>query len=179
MLFQALEVHRDSISTIYEAQNDNRQKFNSDVEYLKGLLSNVVEDFESVYIVVDGLDEIEEVNRKPILKMLLEVVDLCGNIRFLLSSRREHDILRALDSRAVSLMLNEKNLRDIEKYVEVQRQEWSEELRTYGCSDSDSDELKSELEKVAVKSGGIYRRNWDETSILTSSRDVPLRQTCY
>ena len=140
-------MHRDSVAMIHDAYYADRQKFTGDIEYVKGLFCGVVKDSGPLYIIIDGLDEIEEHHRQLLLKTLLEVVDICGDIKFQLSSRKEHDILRILGTKVISLMLNENNLADIENYVETQGKEWCEELRGYGADDSVCDEINDELKR--------------------------------
>lgn len=154
LLFQALVRHRTSVLAIHEAYNADRQKFNGDVDYNTDLFCRVVEDSGPVYVIVDGLDEIEECRRRPLLRTLLKVVDLCGNVKLLISSRKEHDILEICCSRAVSLVLNERNSKDIEQYVQQQGEEWTDELRSYGADQADCNEVRNELQKIVIKSEG-------------------------
>jgi hypothetical protein len=167
---------------VHDAYYANQRKFNEDVDYIKGLLCDVIKDSGSTYIVVDGLDELDEHTRQPLLNTLLGMVDLCGEIRFLLSSRKEHDLLRILGTRASSIMLNEKNLKDIESYVEKQGKEWCDELRYSGATDSECDEVRDEMKGVVTKSQGKRPMKpmvrWNRR-FKTCCRDVPLRQTCH
>ncbi|KIW15876.1 hypothetical protein PV08_05926 [Exophiala spinifera] len=156
LLFQALVRHRDSVSAIYAAYNGDREKFNGDVEYNKDLFCSVIEVSGPAYIIIDGLDEIEEGRRKSLLKTLIEVVDLCGNIKLLISSRKEHDILQTFCARAVSLVINERNSKDIERYMEQQGEEWTDELRRYGADETECNELRNELQKVVIKADGMF-----------------------
>lgn len=139
---------------VHDAYYANRRKFNEDVDYIKELLCDVIKDLGPTYIVIDGLDELDEDTRQSLLKTLLGIVDLCGDIRFLLSSRKEHDLLRILGSQASSIMLNEENLQDIERYVERRGKEWCDELRYSGATDSECDEVRKELKRVVTKSEG-------------------------
>ena len=96
-----------------------------DVLHRRSLLSdtwdNLLETFicgsEPVYIVLDGLDECGEIERKQLLKTILDLWQNCSNLHVLVASRKEVDIRRALETNCATLIVEEKNRPDIKRFV--------------------------------------------------------------
>ena len=96
-----------------------------DARYSRSLLSitcdNLLEEFicgsEPVYIILDGLDECKEVERKQLLRTILHLWKTCSNLHVLIASRKEVDIRQALETGCETLLLEEKNRTDIKRFV--------------------------------------------------------------
>ena len=96
-----------------------------DARYSRSLLSNtcdkLLEKFicssEPVYIILDGLDECKEVERKQLLRTILHLWKTCSNLHVLIASRKEVDIRQALETGCETLLLEEKNRTDIKRFV--------------------------------------------------------------
>ncbi|KAL1901106.1 hypothetical protein Sste5346_002173 [Sporothrix stenoceras] len=70
------------------------------------------------YIVVDGIDEMEETERLQLLRQLCVIADACANLRIMVSSREEHDIAAtAKKQKAKAICVNANNEHSIEAYV--------------------------------------------------------------
>ena len=81
------------------------------------LLETFICSSEPVYILLDGLDECEEIERKQILRIILGLVQNCSNLHVLIASRKEVDIRQALEGNCETLIIEEKNRSDIEQFV--------------------------------------------------------------
>ena len=81
------------------------------------LLETFICGSEPVYIVLDGLDECDEIERKHLLRTILGLWKNCSNLHVLVSSRKEVDIRRALETNCEMLIVEEKNRKDIKRFV--------------------------------------------------------------
>ncbi|KAF8539933.1 hypothetical protein BDD12DRAFT_792363 [Trichophaea hybrida] len=64
------------------------------------LLETFIYGSEPVYIILDGLDECDESQRKQLLETILNLCSCCSNLCILVSSRKEFDIQRGLRTSA-------------------------------------------------------------------------------
>ena len=96
-----------------------------DARYGRSLLSNTCDKLleksicssEHVYIVLDGLDECDKIDRKQLLKTILHLLKTCSNLHVLVTSRKEVDIRQTLEINCETLVLEEKNRTDIKRFV--------------------------------------------------------------
>ena len=96
-----------------------------DASYSRSLLSNVCDNLlekficssEPVYIIVDGLDECEMIEREQLLRTILHLSKTCSNLHVLVASRKEVDIRQALKTNCETLLVEEKNRADIKRFV--------------------------------------------------------------
>ena len=96
-----------------------------DARYSRSLHSNICDNLlekficssEPVYIIVDGLDECEMIERKQLLRTILHLSKTCSNLHVLVASRKEVDIQQALKSNCETLLAEEKNRADIKRFV--------------------------------------------------------------
>lgn len=96
----------------------------SDVDNLKSNLATATELLKSmilhkgrVYLVIDGLDEIEEGERVRIVGQLLGLVNLRIGLKAILSSRLEVDLMHALHKAAIVIQVHDHNEQSIKSYV--------------------------------------------------------------
>ena len=71
----------------------------------------------TVYIVLDGLDECDEIERKQLLRTILRLWENCSNLHMLIASRKAVDIRRALATHCETIIVEEKNRTDIKRFV--------------------------------------------------------------
>ena len=109
-----------------------------------------------IFIVIDGVDEMAENQRRMLLKALTAQLKVCGNLKLLVSSRGEGDIDLALGKDVPSARVDHKNLGDIEAYVAMQTEDWLPELRSYGADDSMCCEIEVLLRSISSKAKGLY-----------------------
>ena len=96
-----------------------------DARSSRSLLSNtwdkLLETFicgsEPVYIILDGLDECDEIERERLLRTTLGLLENCSNLHVLIASRKAADIRRALEPNCETLVVEEKNRADIKRFV--------------------------------------------------------------
>jgi hypothetical protein len=90
------------------------------VELLTTLLSTA----GPVFIVIDGLDEIDQIERARLLHRLLELSNSCEEAKILVSSRIEDDIKSILCDKAVEIRIDNRNAGSIQAFVSRRVQAW-------------------------------------------------------
>lgn len=128
ILFQAAQNDEALKSTLLEEIRSNRSRLTSNVDIQK-ISQDLLSSSGDVSIVIDGLDEIEETLRKPLLGALLELSESSQNIKLLLGSRAERDIVKALRHRATSIRIDSYNQEDILNFIKLERESWIDELK--------------------------------------------------
>lgn len=88
------------------------------------LLTTLLRVAGPVFIVVDGLDEIDELERARLLQNLLELSKSCDEAKILVSSRIEDDIHAILRDKAVEIRIDSRNAGSIQAFVSRRVQEW-------------------------------------------------------
>lgn len=105
------------------------------------------------YIVVDGVDEIDEHERRDLLCTLLELYKDCENLKLLISSRREDDISRILRAEAQSVHIDRKNAGEIQTYLTQRCDTW---LSEHDFDLETASEIKRLLRPISFKAEGNF-----------------------
>lgn len=118
------------------------------------LLKAFVDRLFNVFIIVDGLDECEPVERKVVLATLSTLVDHCdrsvpGKLRLLFISQYFKDIQKLLSGASVIALASDDNKDDIREYVRV----FSEKIQEK--HELDGEQLEKIREKAWVRSDGM------------------------
>ncbi|KAI0541608.1 hypothetical protein GGR58DRAFT_497799 [Xylaria digitata] len=114
ILFQLVSKSTDAQVILAESKAQDIVGSTKDVsELLKTLLTSS----RPTYIVIDGLDEIEAVERRILLQQLVDLAS-CLTIRILLSSRPEDDIANILTTKATGIRVDKRNSDSIRAYIE-------------------------------------------------------------
>jgi hypothetical protein len=116
----------------------SKEALKSSIDIATELLKTLINYAAPVYIVIDGLDEIEELDRRQLLKRILELSKACAGVRILISSRNEVDIKQRLKDHT-TIRVDLQNAGSIQNFVNQRAKEWFSER------DFESDE-KSEIE---------------------------------
>ncbi|KAI1120580.1 hypothetical protein F5Y10DRAFT_272930 [Nemania abortiva] len=152
LIFQAAKGNRNLMPLVYgHVKSDqqampNNSKFESDPDFVLELLIKILELCTQVFIVVDGLDELEERPRQPVLEALIKIVEKSKAARVLISSREERDIVKKLEGRAISLRVDRNNAEDVQLYADSELQSWLSDLKDL---QADDDMLATAKESVA------------------------------
>ena len=115
-LYQLCRANKSLIPAVNK-EHDARHSRSLLLDTWDELLETFICGSEPVYIVLDGLDECDEIERKQLLKTILGLWQNCSNLRVLIASRKEADIRRALETNCVTLIVEEKNRTDIKRFV--------------------------------------------------------------
>lgn len=89
----------------------------------KSLLRHMLQNIPKAFLIIDGLDECDDTERRLIMDFLSDVINLCdstnpGKVRVLILSRDEPDIRRVLAIATVIRVGRQDTLQDIESYVQ-------------------------------------------------------------
>ena len=116
LLYQLCRANQSLIPAVNK-EYDARQSRSLLLNTWDKLLETFICGSEPVYIILDGLDECEEIERKQLLRKILGLWSNCSNLHILLASRKEVDIRQALEKNCETLIVEEKNRTDIKRFV--------------------------------------------------------------
>jgi hypothetical protein len=155
LIFQVLLDNQPLQPIMHEAYTSNYRQIMSSLEFTTELFADLVKGAGPVFIVIDGVDEIPEFERRLLLKALTGQLKTCEDLKLLVSSRGEQDIALALGNDVLSARVDHKNITDIEAYIEKQTGAWLPELRSYGADNSMCSEVKLLLKSISSKAKGV------------------------
>ena len=116
LLYQLCRANQSLIPAVNK-EYDARQSRSLLLNTWDKLLETFICGSEPVYIILDGLDECEEVERKQLLRTILSLWNNCSNLHILVASRKEVDIRRELETNCETLIVEDKNRSDIQRFV--------------------------------------------------------------
>lgn len=134
--------------------HSTREHFKSNVEVASDGFKSILNCAGPVYVIVDGLDEIDQIERGILLRRLLDLSRECFELRILIISRLENDIERMLDSSSEKIRIDGKNENSIKAFVDHELQQIFKrnmlplDLQT---------QITQLLEPLASKAKGNYR----------------------
>jgi hypothetical protein len=133
---QLLEQHPNLLPPCHSRLTSSGQTILQSLSIAKKLLNDLCVSIPKLYIVVDGLDECEQGERKEFLKILTEIVAKCdlddaGKLRVVLVSQDYPDIWKALSS-ATSTRLTPRVIKlshtDVEKDIHTYVRVWVDKI---------------------------------------------------
>lgn len=151
LIFQ-LASEDDDLQTI--VCESSREVLKTNVEVAANLFAKLLACAGMVYVVVDGLDEIKELERGLFLKHLLAIVQDAEYLRVCISSRPEADLKTYLVDKAETVRVDTQNAGSIQKFVNHQTQKW---LYDRSASPAAADMIQRLLAPLAWKSKGGFR----------------------
>ena len=147
-------LHRDLKPIVSESYDTNPRFFQGRSAYLGQLLQELLQQVKNPYIVLDGIDEMELIERQQLLKTMMNLHNQHVTLEMLLSSRDEPDISKALGAKAISLRVDQVNSGEIEAYVSQRVETWASGRDLDDCT---LQTVKSLLHPVALKAKGSRR----------------------
>ena len=150
LLFQLASVDVDLQSILTES---NRRDLKNNLAAAQVLLTTALKCTGGVFIVIDGLDEVELVERRLFLTTLMKILYDCSDLalKVCISSRAEDDISKILGTKATALRVDGRNTLAIQTYVRSKFNEWMES--TDFLSDG-RNEIEALLSPVSTKAQG-------------------------
>ncbi|KAK6078496.1 NACHT domain protein [Seiridium cupressi] len=190
-IFQIVS-HDESRQTV--VCNATRQSLKMDIAHATNLLTTVLGCAGPSYIILDGLDEIEEQERGRLLDVLLKLSKACEDVKIFISSRPESDIAAKLSQDVTIIRVDHRNHESIETFVRQWSKQWFED-REFLVDDrreiqarltplaskakefiGDSLEIHRELEILPETLDAAYRRILDR---INESQDPVRKQMAY
>jgi len=141
----------------------SRENLRNSLDTAHKLLSDLVLACSGpVYIIVDGLDEIGEMERCLLVKRLTTLLEVSEELRVCLSSRPEADLKTCLANQPKStLRVDAENAGSIQVFVDRWTEDW---LRECHASAKFAAEIRRLLASLAWKSKGECSVNSESTA---------------
>lgn len=114
LIFQAAMDDESLQAALVES---NERDLRSDTSQTSDLLKSLLKSAGPTYIVIDGLDEIPENERRTLMAKLDNIVKECKELKILICSQREDDIAKALENKAECIKVDQRNFGSIERYI--------------------------------------------------------------
>jgi hypothetical protein len=121
MIFQ-LAAYNDDLQE--ELCQSSRKNLKHNIEDAVIVLTTLLKCAGPVFIIVDGADEIDEVERGRLIKQLLTLSQSSQNAKILISSRVEQDIAKILDGEATKIRVDHCNAGSIQAFISQHIREW-------------------------------------------------------
>jgi Cdc6-like AAA superfamily ATPase len=150
LIFQVAIEDKDFQAALVES---NERELSGNTAYALELLKTQLNSDASVVIAIDGLDEIETYERQILLQRLEELSEACSKLKILICSRAEDDISKALDKKATTIRVDQKNSGSIQGYINKRSQEWIEDR---GLDTGAISEVLGLLSPLSAKANGKF-----------------------
>ncbi|KAI1326477.1 hypothetical protein F5Y16DRAFT_400366 [Xylariaceae sp. FL0255] len=124
-------------------------------ETLRDTAIKILNGCDTELVILDGLDELEEDRRQPLLRSMNEVLNSCPRLKVLLSSREERDIARQLENRSVGLRVDHHNSPAIGMFAQIECQKWIDDLESSDADESMCNIARECVQRVIGKSSGM------------------------
>lgn len=121
LIFQAVFKNNDLQTVLVES---DERELKGNTSYASDMLKAALESAGPTYMIIDGLDEIEESERQILLQKLELISKDCNELKILFCSRPEDDITKALGEKAKSIRVDQRNSGSIQGYINTRSKEW-------------------------------------------------------
>ncbi|KAI1179910.1 hypothetical protein F4777DRAFT_404413 [Nemania sp. FL0916] len=118
LVFQLAERDEDDMALVCQSMSDG---FNKSLDAAGKLLSSLASYAGPIYLIIDGVDEIRDTERKQLIDQLMKQGVACRNLRLIFSSRPEADLMQLLGKGTV-IQIHNHNEKSIRNYVDRRRQ---------------------------------------------------------
>jgi Cdc6-like AAA superfamily ATPase len=177
LLFQLADNNKFIRSSLVES---SKQDLDS-TKYVSQVFKTLLASIGPIYIIVDGLDEMEALERGILLQQLTSMTE-CPEVKILVSSRPEDDIANILETKSKNIRIDDNNGQGIRLYIKQKVEEWMEVAKF-------SREARGKIERllipiVANSNGSVTdgsRCRWTLLTIVFSKllRDVSICSPCF
>ncbi|PWY96736.1 NACHT domain protein [Aspergillus sclerotioniger CBS 115572] len=150
LIFQLASQHDDLQDVLCHSAHEH---IKSNVTVAVALLKEVLGCAGTAFLVIDGVDEIDEIERGVLLKQLLLLSQECQETRILISSRQEVDITAILQPTSEVIRVDDRNEESIQIYVNHQLEQLFE---SRSFPPSMQDKISDSLTLLASKAKGMF-----------------------
>jgi len=150
LLFQ-LTSHNEELQTM--VCQSARGSLKRSIDAVTGLMSTLLLAAGPTYIIIDGLDEIDLIERSRLLKQLLRLTKDCDRTKLLISSRPEADITDILKEGSKVIRVDNRNAGNIQTFVTQETQRWFQERMFLPAAQA---EIECMLAPLSSKSKGMW-----------------------
>ncbi|KAI5867325.1 NACHT domain protein [Durotheca rogersii] len=117
------------------------------------LLTTVLSCTGPAYLIVDGLDEMDEEERGILLPQLLSIIKSSHEAKLFVSSRAEADLTSILRNEATAIRIDKRNSDCIQTFIQQWAQHWFIEREFWP---EEQTQIKAGLAPLATKSKGMF-----------------------
>ncbi|PYH38327.1 uncharacterized protein BO87DRAFT_351111 [Aspergillus neoniger CBS 115656] len=147
-------LRRDLRARLHEIFLSSQRSLKSNTKFVCETLSELLKCVGQSHIIIDGLDEIVELERGIITGELLKILQECPEVRILISSRHEDDLRMALNvSKYKAIRAADNNSGCIQAYVSITTQEWLEET---SFNELERTEINRSVARLSSKARGMF-----------------------
>jgi len=153
ILRQLLKHNQDPLPTCIAKKSNSAEEVLVNIDTVKSLLELFCECDMNQFVVIDGLDELELVEVKPIVKFWLSMAEKCenykpGKIRVLFVSQDRSEIRKLLQNANADIfdLPPEKSTEDINRYILAQFDSLQEKFE---LSDEETRAARSQISAQA------------------------------
>ncbi|GAM36872.1 hypothetical protein TCE0_022r06309 [Talaromyces pinophilus] len=150
----------------------NQRDLKSNTKKVAELLKTAISVVGPVFVIVDGVDEIDECERTHILCILLDTLKESSEMKICFSSRAEDDIDRIIGAQAKIIRVDKKNSGSIQSYINYRTKQLIDKHR---FSPAAKKEIVSLISPVAANSKGMFlyaRIVMDNVTMLNDVEEV-------
>ncbi|KAL2267591.1 hypothetical protein VTJ83DRAFT_4868 [Remersonia thermophila] len=173
LLFQALDHSPDLRQMLPEPWSSGHTKLSKDVGSTKHLLCTILKAIGPSFIILDGLDEIEEEAWRALLSTALEIRQECVETKLLISSRELCGIASMLEAHAVAVRVDKGNFEDIRNFVRAESDGLLAELARCPATEQELSDIRPTLESIATKADGMFLYARLAMYIVKDCRTIP------
>ncbi|KAI0107251.1 hypothetical protein GGR51DRAFT_559592 [Nemania sp. FL0031] len=148
------------------------KKYRTTLRGATSFLIELIECTDPTFLIVDGLHEMDEVQRGRLASELVAIQRSTSNARILISCRPEPSLLKIIGRYSIDLQIEERNSRRIRAFVYKWAESWFAE-RCFGREEKADIELY--LDQMVLKSRGVFsyaKIALDSLKLLYDSRDT-------
>jgi hypothetical protein len=121
LIFQLATEHKDLQAILWQSK---QRDLKSNTKFATEVFSTLLKCAGPTYIIIDGLDEITELDSRILLLGLLNILKDVDEIKLLISSRQEDDIAKILKDNAQIIRVDHRNAGSIQAFITSQTQSW-------------------------------------------------------
>lgn len=172
VLAQLLNQHRDLLPHLYDQLLSSGRPSLTSLQLCQELLHVALQHGQKTHVVIDGLDECDSLERRPVLSWFISEVEACnkqhpGRLRILFISQDEPDIRKVLQTSSTFRLTTDNIGQDIVIFV----QHWAAKIREkFDATQSDVEVIEK---SVCKRADGIISHYGGLESRLTD------RQECF
>ena len=153
-IWQLTGDHHELEAPLILAYKQQSRRLHSDLGFVKDLFTQFLDLKPTTFIVIDGLDEILQIDRLQFLRTMTEILQTNSNVKVLISSRPEDDNSTIILKDARPIRVHDCNKFDIEAYFHSQASSMVSDARI--AESGLAQEISTLMKAIAAKSEGNY-----------------------
>ncbi|KAL9621184.1 MAG: hypothetical protein Q9160_004316 [Pyrenula sp. 1 TL-2023] len=150
LIFQLSNENSDLQASLIQSSRENLR---NDVATAASLLRMLLDCAGLVFIVIDGVDEIDEVERAILLRQIVDISSNCPEARIMVSCRVEADIVRVLGLASDIVRVDSHNAGSIQAFVTRRSRAW---LAKRNLPPAEKSDLEGLLSPIAATAQGMF-----------------------